>query len=93
LALAGGELRNAALGQRIDAESLSYPVEIGPIAVEAAGGLDLLGYRRQKELGVRTIETGSEEVGALAGVEVGEGFSREDHVSPHLGPVQPWNES
>jgi len=92
LALAGGELGDASLCKRVDAEALGYPVEIGTITVEATGGLELLGNRRQKELSVRTVEAGSEEMGALTGVEVGERLAREDHVSPHLGPMQPGDE-
>ena len=92
LPLARGKLGDAALLERVDAEALGYPIEIDPIAVESTGGLELLSDRRQKELSVRTVEAGPEEVGALTGVEVGQRLAREDHVSPHLGPMQPGNE-
>ena len=60
--------------------------------MEAAGRLDLLGNRRQKELCVGSIEAGREEVGALAGIEIVNELTVEHDFTTHLGGAQPRDE-
>ena len=67
---------------------------INPIiaAVEPAGGGYFLVHRGQKELTIRPVETGGEEVGTLAGIEVDHRVAGKGHVALDLRGTEPRNQ-
>jgi hypothetical protein len=70
LSLARGKLGHPFLEQPIHAERSDRRFKELGVAVQAAGRVDLLRNGRQKELRIRSVETGCQEMSTLTGVEV-----------------------
>jgi hypothetical protein len=86
LAFARRELGDAALQQRSETESLGNARGERPVPVQSPCRLQFLPGAAEEELGVGPIQARREEVGALAGIEVADGFPPERDRPPHLGP-------
>ena len=93
LTLAGRQLGNSIRRKTINSEHVNCPGQEFRVAVETPCGLYFLREGRQKELCVRSIEAGCEEMGTLTGVEVVHGLAVEHHFATHLGRAQPWDEA